>query len=382
MRLYFLLFSFALSQFSFSQSKKEQIVILTTRIDSLYQVISLERKINDEEVTKLKASNSILENKNSSLNSNATQLESKILSLNSNISQLESKISSMSSNISQLESKNTTLTANLALLESKNTSMTLNLDKLTTELRESKSELATNKQTISSLQSQLAILSDSLAMYIEYYKPKTKSSSKQFVSNTSTDQVSFKGNYATVNIGYQVWMVENLSTARFQNGDPIIEAKTNEEWIDAGNNGQPAWCYYENKPANGVKYGKLYNWFAVNDSRGIAPAGFHIPSDEEWTTLTDYLGYVNAGKKMKTTTGWKYGVNGTNSSGFSGLPGGYRSENGTFFHIGGYGHWWSSSEYGNGSSSAWDRTLNYDSETSYQHNSEKYKGFSVRCLRD
>ena len=368
MRLYFLLFAFALSQISFSQSKKEQIVILTTRIDSLNQVVSIERRFNDAEISKLKANISTLENKNSSLTSN--------------VAQLESKISSLNTNISQLESKNSSLTANLALLESKNTSMTVNLDKLTSELQESKSELNTNQQTISSLQSQLGILSDSLAMYIESYKLKPKSASKQVVSNISSDQVSFKGNYATVNIGYQVWMVDNLSTARFHKGDPILEAKTIEEWQRAANNGLPAWCYYENKPANGVKYGKLYNWYAVNDSRVIAPAGFHVPSDDEWTTLTDYLGYVNAGKKMKSANGWKYGVNGNNSSGFKGLPGGNRSYDGTFTHIGDYGHWWSSSEYVNESDSAWDRTLNYDSETSYQHNSEKSRGFSVRCLRD
>jgi uncharacterized protein (TIGR02145 family) len=353
MRQYFLLFALALSQISFSQSKKEQIVILTTRIDSLYQVVSSERRIKDAEITKLKDLK--------------TSLESKNIVLTTNIIQLESKISSLTSNLAQLESKNSTLS--------------FNSGKLTSELQASKTELTTNQQTISSLQSQLAILSDSLAyMRSEFMKPKP--APRQVVSITSTDQVSFKGNYATVNIGYQVWMVENLNTARFLNGDPIIEAKTDWEWENAGNNGQPAWCYYENKPGNGVKYGKLYNWYAVNDPRGLAPAGFHVPSDEEWTTLTDYLGYVNAGKKMKTSTGWKYGVNGNNSSGFTGLPGGYRSDDGTFFHIGGYGHWWSSSESGYGTGSAWDRTLNYDSETSYQHNSEKHKGFSVRCLRD
>jgi uncharacterized protein (TIGR02145 family) len=278
-----------------------------------------------------------------------------------------------------LESKNSSLTANLALLESKNTSMTVNLDKLTSELQESKSELSTNQQTISSLQSQLGILSDSLAMYIEYYKPKTKSAPKQVVSNISSDQVSFKGNYATVNIGYQVWMVDNLSTARFQNGDPIIEAKTIEEWQRAANNGLPAWCYYENKPANGVKYGKLYNWYAVNDSRGIAPAGFHVPSDEEWENLSLYLGDA-AGSKMKNSRGWKEGANDNNSCGFSALPGGIRLYNGTYNSIGEEGSWWSSSEDTN--DAALCRTLNYSQGRSSQDYGNKQNGFSVRCLRD
>lgn len=317
----------------------------------MYQVVSSERRIKDAEITKLKDLK--------------TSLESKNILLSSKITQLESKISSLTANLTQLESTNSTLS--------------FNSGKLTSELQTSKTELTTNQQTISSLQSQLAILSDSLAyMRSEFMKPKP--APRQVVSITSTDQVSFKGNNATVNIGYQVWMVENLNTARFLNGDPIIEAKTDWEWENAGYNGQPAWCYYDNKPANGVKYGKLYNCYAVNDSRGLAPAGFQIPSDEEWTELIDDLRYVSAGKKMKTSTGWKYGVNGNNSSGFAGLPGGCLSDVGTFFNIGGYGHWWSSS--GDESGSAWIRILNYDSGTPYQHASEKNSGFSARCLRD
>ncbi len=126
----------------------------------------------------------------------------------------------------------------------------------------------------------------------------------------------------TVTIGTQVWMSKNLDVAKFRNGDPIPEAKTDEEWYKAVKNKQPAWCYYENDPANGAKYGKLYNWYAVNDSRGLAPVGYHIPSDAEWTQLTDYLGGRDvAGGKMKSTTGWKApNKDASNSSGFSGLP--------------------------------------------------------------
>ena len=87
----------------------------------------------------------------------------------------------------------------------------------------------------------------------------------------------------TITIGTQVWMTKNLDVATFRNGDPIPQAKTDEEWEKAGENQQPAWCYYDNDPANGAKYGKLYNWYAVNDSRGLAPVGYHIPSDAEWT---------------------------------------------------------------------------------------------------
>jgi len=184
-----------------------------------------------------------------------------------------------------------------------------------------------------------------------------------------------------VTIGKQVWMTKNLDVATFRNGDPIPEAKTDEEWERAGENKQPAWCYYDNDPANGAKYGKLYNWHAVNDSRGLAPVGYHIPSDAEWTTLTTYLGGENvAGTKMKSKSGWLDNGNGTNSSGFSGLPGGNRYSNGTFYYIGYYGFWWSSSE--SITDLAWFRTLVYSNGYVTRFNANKEKGFSVRCLRD
>ena len=139
-------------------------------------------------------------------------------------------------------------------------------------------------------------------------------SKKKAVSNnktTSKDSVVYK----EVPIGKQVWMTKNLDVAKFRNGDPIPEAKTDEEWVKAGENEQPAWCNYDNNPANGSKYGKLYNWYAVNDPRGLEPQGWHIPSNDEWTVLTDYLGgELNAGAKMKSKTGWAEDGNGTNST--------------------------------------------------------------------
>jgi len=184
-----------------------------------------------------------------------------------------------------------------------------------------------------------------------------------------------------VTIGTQVWMTKNLDVSTFRNGDPIPQAKTDEEWKKAGENKQPAWCYYNNDPANGAKYGKLYNWYAVNDSRGLAPVGYHIPSDAEWTKLTDFLGGNEvAGTKMKSTDGWKGNGNGTNESGFSGLPGGGRSNKGAVDDVGVYGYWWSSSE--NDTSNAWYRLLFCNHGDVGRLNYIKVKGFSVRCLRD
>ena len=135
-------------------------------------------------------------------------------------------------------------------------------------------------------------------------------------------------------------MSKNLDVNRFRNGDPIRHAKTVEEWENAANNKQPAWCYYDNDPSNGEKYGKLYNWYAVRDSRGLAPKGFHIPTDDEWEILTTFLGGNDvAGIKMKKKIGWGENYIGTNSSGFSALPGGYRRGGEGFYDVGFFGYW-------------------------------------------
>jgi uncharacterized protein (TIGR02145 family) len=190
---------------------------------------------------------------------------------------------------------------------------------------------------------------------------------------------SVESAYKEVAIGNQVWMSENLNVYKFRNGDIIPEAKTDEEWKKAGENGEPAWCYYYNDSAIGAKYGKLYNWYAVNDPRGLAPVGYHIPSDAEWTALEIHLG-ADASTKMKSTSGWFDDGNGTNESGFSGLPGGNRTTNGAFGDIGDYGFWWSSTE--GSTNDAWFRSLDYLTGNVFRHDFYKVLGFSVRCLRD
>jgi uncharacterized protein (TIGR02145 family) len=128
-------------------------------------------------------------------------------------------------------------------------------------------------------------------------------------------------------------------------------------------------------------YGKLYNWYAVNDPRGLAPEGYHIPSDAEWSVLTEYLGGEQiAGFKMKSTTGWANNGNGDNSSGFNGLPGGYCDGNGDFNNMSDYGSWWSSSE--NNSNGAWSRGLRGYNTKVLRYDDSKNYCFSVRCLRD
>jgi uncharacterized protein (TIGR02145 family) len=199
---------------------------------------------------------------------------------------------------------------------------------------------------------------------------------------TSQAQITdIDGNsYDTVRIGDQTWMAENLNVSRFRNGDTIQEAKSDEEWENALEIKQPAWCYIENNQANITKYGKLYNWYAVNDPRGIAPSGWQIPSDEAWTILTDFLGGNElAGVKMKSNSGWLNDGNGTNSSGFSALPGGNRSI-GFFYALGEVGFWWSSTE--DGPDYAWSRCLSWYKGNLTRKNYWKVLGLSVRCIKD
>ncbi|MEY3435589.1 MAG: hypothetical protein RL335_45 [Bacteroidota bacterium] len=149
--------------------------------------------------------------------------------------------------------------------------------------------------------------------------------------------------YKTVKIGSQEWMAENLNVDRFQNGDLIPEARTDEEWKEALKNKQPAWCYFQNTDDVVEIYGKLYNFYAVYDSRGLAPIGWKIPSPKNWHQLADNLGGIEiAATKLKNTSGWRDNGYGTNSSGFSALPGGYRSIYGRSFEgAGGSAQWWS-----------------------------------------
>jgi uncharacterized protein (TIGR02145 family) len=175
--------------------------------------------------------------------------------------------------------------------------------------------------------------------------------------------------YTTVVIGEQEWMAENLRTTKFANGDAIPIGQ------DAPNN-TPAWCNYENNVSNDITYGKLYNWYTVVDSRNVCPNGWHVPSDDEWTVLTNYL--------MKTSTGWTNPNTGTNESGFSGLPGGrcyfFDFTSDDYFDLGGYGYWWSSTE--SSLSDAWYRRLSYSSSGVGRDENEVDEGLSVRCIRD
>jgi uncharacterized protein (TIGR02145 family) len=189
--------------------------------------------------------------------------------------------------------------------------------------------------------------------------------------------------YNTVSIGTQCWMKENLKTSKYRDGSAIPTGLDSNSWQ---NTTSGAYAVYDNNPANNTTYGKLYNWYAVADPRGLCPVGWHVPSDmpsdAEWTTLENFLGGVTvAGGKMKTTTGWTLpNTAATNESGFSGLPSGYRFVNGEFDDIGTGGYWWYSID---SSARSWARGLNHDTASIFSYyGGPKVFGFSVRCIRD
>jgi uncharacterized protein (TIGR02145 family) len=185
--------------------------------------------------------------------------------------------------------------------------------------------------------------------------------------------------YKTIVIGTQTWMAENLKTTKYRNGDPIPTNLSNSAW-QAATTG--AYAIYNNNAANNTTYGKLYNWYAVADSRNLCPVGWHVPSDAEWTTLENFLGgAVVAGGKLKSTSIWVApNTSATNESGFSCLPGGLREFNGNFYRIGSDGYWWSSDA--SGTTTAFYRILYYTDGYFYRDGTNKRMGYSVRCLKD
>jgi uncharacterized protein (TIGR02145 family) len=348
--LFLIIFSFSNS---FGQSKKEQIEELNYRVDSLVRILGSER---------------------SSIKQQKASLEQQIVDLNNSITKLKAQA---------LIDKNSLKTKDEAIVKAASENA-----QLSTALKEKNDSLN-------------LVLADLVKL-----KPPVK-------VVPVIPVVDNKGPIKGVAIGSQVWMSTNLNVSTYRNGDVIPQVQDKDTW-DKLTTG--AWCYYENNAANGTKYGKLYNWYAVNDARGLAPAGWHIPTDQEWTVLENSLG-DDAGKKMKSTSGWEswteditcsncktwnteyrrkkecnvcqdtrvngkktYSGNGMNSSGFSGLPGGYRYFNGYFFSVGNNGYWWSASE--NNESDAWYRLLYYDDSNLSRFNYAKKYGISVRCVRD
>ena len=270
------------------------------------------------------------------------------------------------------------------------------------------SERAENQERIIVLKKQLKEKEDQIAQ-LGILSGKGKVETVNSISDIKKEE-------KTITIGKQIWMTENLNVSYFRNGDPIPEAKTKDEWVIAGKQGKPVWCYYENDPKYESKYGRLYNWFAVCDPRGLAPIGWKIPEFEDMNLLDTYL-WGDVGLKLKNDTGWSSwnveerckacigwtedqkrskkcnscnnkGVrisktnsgNGTNSSGFSALPGGFRNSNGEFEKVGQQCFLWSSTPqftmYGR-----YRILSNMDDELIMNYGTKDI-GMSIRCLKE
>ncbi len=210
-------------------------------------------------------------------------------------------------------------------------------------------------------------------------------------SGTVQDYEGNTYNYAT--IGSQVWMTENIKSKKYSDGTSLVDGTSAGDISDDITT--KYYFAYDNNESNVSTYGRLYTWAAamngasssaINPSnvQGICPNGWHLPSDDEWTELTTFLGGISvAGGKMKEpgTTHWNSPNTGANnSSGFTALPGGYRYYHGAFHHKGNYAHWWSATQVD--ATSAWHRVLDYSNGDALRDYANKESGFSVRCLRN
>jgi uncharacterized protein (TIGR02145 family) len=186
--------------------------------------------------------------------------------------------------------------------------------------------------------------------------------------------------YETVQIGEQLWMAENLKVTHYKDGSEIPNITNNGDWVGLSTG---AYCDYDNNSTNSETYGRLYNWYTVDDDEGVCPEGWHVPSDAEYTVITDYFGgYEVAGGKMKETghEHWYYYSDeiteeATKESGFTGLPGGCRMNIAPYHVMGNNGYFWSSTN-------TWTRTLVYYDTLFIRYTGAERAGFSIRCLKD
>jgi uncharacterized protein (TIGR02145 family) len=328
LRLVLLFVFIGFSLFGNAQTKKEQIQILNKRVDSLSEILGSERKINLDKSTK-------------------------ISELTNTISNLESSISSLKANMIKLtvesQSKITEIINLQAILKIKSDSLSLVIDEL------------------DKLKNQKLIYESSL-------------------NSGSIDDLVIEGKtYKTVKIGNQTWMAENLNVSTFRNGDQIFEVKSFEEWENAGDEKRPAWCYYNNNPKNGSIYGKLYNYFAVIDPRGLAPEGWHIPSTIEWDIFINSLGgKEKAVKIMIESSAWNSNFKNSYNLQFNAMPGGLRDigikgSKGDFSKLKLNSYWWSSTVNDEYSAEYISLDIQYPVQFGWHYNSV---GMSIRCVKD
>lgn len=240
----------------------------------------------------------------------------------------------------------------------------------------------------SSFSSILACLTPNTTYYIRAYANNDAGTAYGNELSFTTSQVvsgqvyDIDGNlYHTVIIGTQEWMVENLKVTHYRNGTPVTYKSSFDDWCSIT---KGVYCDYLNMPDTSLVYGKLYNWYVVSDTNNIAPVGWHVPSDSEWTVLSDYLGGLTlAGGKLKETgfSHWKSPNSfATNETGFTALPGGSKACNGSTYSLHEFGFWWSTHVNLSGSAGYCRMWSNYGNLDKY-HSSKTF-GYSIRCVKD
>ncbi len=272
-----------------------------------------------------------------------------------------------------------------------------NLNQINNSLESSKSELqiiTSSLENEHSKKDSLVALRDSLEgvlaeirrqIVIEKAIIDSLNSSKSNLKSENSILVSDEGvsKWKSVQIGKQTWMSENLNLITFKNGDPIPYAESDYEWSNASLIGEPAWCYYNNDPGTKESVGIIYNWYAVNDPRGLAPSGWHVASDSEWKTMISFLGgNKSASGKLKSKVGWDENKYGNNSSGFNAKPCSSRIYDGEFTSGEEHGSWWTSSEQ-NDENAIFRQLVSYSDESIKSLTSLCFdNGYIVECNPD
>ncbi len=209
----------------------------------------------------------------------------------------------------------------------------------------------------------------------------TDSTNNEITPDTTDNTFDLDGNkYKSVIIGEQEWMSENLRTTKYSDGTTIPNVKEKDQWDNLTSG---AWAHYDNDSQHEANRGKLYNWFAVETGK-LCPTGWHVPTDAEWTVLTDYLAANGHNGKeaiaLRSAEVWAEELRGTDDYGWNGIPGGFIGSSGVSLGIDAYGFWWSASEYN--TINAWSRNLGYHIDDVDRDNYLKGTGLSVRCIKD
>lgn len=225
-------------------------------------------------------------------------------------------------------------------------------------------------------------ISDTASMLANYWKKSEQNTILQsLISNLQNNLILTDvdgNNYNIIQIGNQIWMKENLKVSKYRNGDAIPTNLNNSDWAS---NNTGAFDIYDNNPNNNIGYGKLYNFFAVSNPKGLCPLGWKVPTLEDADNLFNYLGGTTyAGEKLKQAYGWLGTNRGNNVSGFSANAGGLRWDNGDNEYLISQGNFWTSTEIDLNTANYF--YLNYASISVLKYNADKNNGFSVRCLKE